>query len=73
MPDFQDDFKVREHWRLNGRHYAKTYRAWLKRLDAQREGVLKLFADIYGPEEALRWRVFLMASQELFGYRRAQE
>lgn len=74
---FQDDFRVRAHWRLNGQHYARTCRAWLERLDAQREDVLKLFADIYGPEAArrwlVRWRVFLMASEELFGYRHGQE
>lgn len=74
---FQDDFKVREHWRVNGTHYAKTCRAWLKRMDAQRKDILDLFSDIYGPGEALRWlvrwRVFLMASEKLFGYHRGQE
>ena len=74
---FQDDFKVRAHWQLNGTHYAKTCGAWLARLDAQRSQFLKLCADIYGPDEArrwlVRWRVFLMASEELFGYRRGQE
>lgn len=74
---FQGDFKLRKHWCQNGTHYAKTCHAWLARLDAQRREILELFAGIYGPGAALRWlvrwRVFLMASEELFGYRHGQE
>jgi len=74
---FQEDFKIRDHWRVNGAHYARTCRAWLQQLDHQRQDILKLFENIYGKGEALRWlvrwRIFLMASEELFAYRHGQE
>ena len=69
---FQDDFRIRERWRVNGVHYQKTSEAWLERLDRQREEVLTLFARVYGKDAALRWlvrwRIFFMACAELFGY-----
>jgi cyclopropane-fatty-acyl-phospholipid synthase len=74
---FQDQFRIRERWRVNGVHYQKTSEAWLTRLDQRRDEVLALFASVYGQEEALRWlvrwRVFFMACAELFGYAQGQE
>lgn len=74
---FQDDLKIRGHWAVGGEHYRKTLEAWLERLDERRELVLKLFGDTYGAGEAMkwlvRWRIFFMASAELWGYRRGTE
>ncbi len=74
---FQDDFRIRERWRLDGVHYQKTCEAWLTRLDGNREAVLALFSRVYGKDEALRWlvrwRVFFMACAELFGYADGRE
>ena len=33
---FQDDFAIREHWRLDGTHYQKTAEAWLDAMDSNR-------------------------------------
>ncbi|MCX6621591.1 MAG: cyclopropane-fatty-acyl-phospholipid synthase [Acidobacteria bacterium] len=74
---FQDQFRIRERWRVNGVHYQKTSEAWLARLDRHRDEVLALFAATYGKGEALRWlvrwRVFFMACAELFGYAQGRE
>ncbi len=73
----QQDLALVEHWRINGSHYARTARAWLKRLDQHREGVLELFRDVYPEGESLkwlnRWRFFFMACEELFGWRQGEE
>jgi len=74
---FQDDLKIREHWQVDGTHYARTCAAWLANLDERREDVLRLFAVTYGEDEALRWlvrwRVFIMACEELFGFDGGQQ
>jgi cyclopropane-fatty-acyl-phospholipid synthase len=74
---FQDDVNIREHWVVDGRHYQKTAEAWLARLDRQRGEALKLFAEVYGSKDALkwlvRWRIFFMACAELWGYRGGAE
>ena len=74
---FQDDFRIREHWRVSGVHYQKTSEAWLNKMDKNRQAVMDLFASVYGQKEALRWvvrwRVFFMACAELFGYREGRE
>ncbi|MFO7641587.1 MAG: SAM-dependent methyltransferase, partial [Candidatus Competibacteraceae bacterium] len=54
-----------------------TLEAWLVNQDRQRDEILALFRETYGPEQAerwfQRWRVFFMACAELFGYRRGEE
>jgi cyclopropane-fatty-acyl-phospholipid synthase len=74
---FQDRFRIRDHWILDGTHYQKTAEAWLHNLDARRSDVRRLFEATYGASDALRWvvrwRVFLMACAELWGHRHGQE
>ena len=74
---FQDNVVLLDHWVASGRHYQKTLEAWLTRLDQHRDETLKLFAQTYGANEALkwlvRWRIFFMASAELWGYRHGTE
>jgi cyclopropane-fatty-acyl-phospholipid synthase len=64
---------VDDHWVLSGTHYARTLRAWLDRLDAERDRVVALFADTHGHRSATawlhRWRVFTIACEELFAFR----
>ena len=74
---FDRDLRVTERWAVSGQHYARTLRAWLGRLDARRPEVDALFRRVYGPGEARRraerWRIFLMACEELFAWRGGEE
>jgi cyclopropane-fatty-acyl-phospholipid synthase len=74
---FPHDLRLLQRWRWDGRHYEKTANAWLANLDANRAVVMPVLADTYGtafaPMWLQRWRVFLMACAELFGYRDGQE
>ena len=74
---FQEDLKLVQRWRWDGRHYEKTANAWLANVDARRDEVMPILAAIYGADAAAqwlqRWRIFFMACAELFGYNRGQE
>ncbi len=77
LPQFNTHLQTVNQWRVNGRHYARTLRAWLDRMDAQRDALWPLFVECYGAEEAARWfqrwRVFFMACEELFAFRTGKE
>ncbi len=77
LPQFQDDLKLVQDWKVNGRHYQQTAEHWLKNMDAHKAEILPLFRDTYGPDQALKWwcywRVFYMACAELWGYRKGEE
>jgi len=73
---FQDDLAIEKRWLMNGRHYAKTARAWLDRLDGARDEVVDILAAGHGREAAVqarRWRIFFMACEELFAFRGGNE
>jgi cyclopropane-fatty-acyl-phospholipid synthase len=71
------DLRLLDHWRLSGSHYQRTLDAWLARLDQRRDVVMPILVRTYGPDDAAawfhRWRVFFMASAQLWGYRRGDE
>lgn len=61
---------VDRRW-FNGTHYANTLDAWLDRIDANRDRVHSVLRPVYGPDTdrwIQRWRMFMMACSELFGY-----
>jgi len=67
---FADDLVVRDHWRVDGKHYALTAEAWLANLDLHREEALA----ILGSDAALNeWRAFFLACAGLFGHARGRE
>lgn len=74
---FSDDLKVKEHWRVNGEHYAKTARAWLDNMDKERDSIIDLFNNHYPSGEAKKWfnywRVFYMSCEEIWRYRNGRE
>ena len=44
---FQDHLNIKEHWRVNGKHYAKTARAWLENMDKSKNEILRVFKEHY--------------------------
>jgi cyclopropane-fatty-acyl-phospholipid synthase len=74
---FQRDLVIRDHWRIDGTHYAKTAKAWLAQLDENAERVLPVLRETYGPGQEGKWlvfwRVFFMACEELWDYRNGRE
>jgi cyclopropane-fatty-acyl-phospholipid synthase len=74
---FQDDLKLRDHWCVNGTHYARTSEAWLANMDRHEKEITPILAATYGPENVTKWRVywrvFFMACAGLWGYRYGEE
>ncbi|MFK7897347.1 MAG: cyclopropane-fatty-acyl-phospholipid synthase family protein [Myxococcota bacterium] len=87
MPSFalpraiESALEVEAEWKIDGRHYARTLRAWLDQLDAKRPALEALFGTPKTPETpstdtrraVQRWRMFLMACEELFGFDEGRE
>lgn len=77
LAHFQDDLVLTDHWRMDGTHYEKTLRAWLALLDERRAEVEPILAATYGPGQVtrwlVRWRLFLLVSAELWGWRDGHE
>ena len=67
---------LERQWRINGRDYERTARAWLANLDSRRrlvEQCLSEAGSIDTCREVERWRMFFLACAELFGYDRGNE
>ena len=73
---FQDDMRLLQRWRWDGRHYARTARAWLQNMDMQRKKLIPVVqAGFQGEAELwwMRWRLFFMAVEELFAWNEGQQ
>lgn len=61
----------------NGRHYAKTCRAWLRNQDQSEGPIRQILAETYGDTEITRWhhrwRMFFMSCEELFAFNDGDE
>jgi cyclopropane-fatty-acyl-phospholipid synthase len=72
LTKFDRDLELVERRSWNGDHYRRTAEAWLANLDARRDEATMILAGVYGRREAgrwfERWRMFLLAVAELFGY-----
>ena len=68
--------RVADRWVVAGTHYARTARAWRENLESRRDAVVAALADGNGPSTPVqleRWRVFLLACEELFAFRGGRE
>jgi cyclopropane-fatty-acyl-phospholipid synthase len=76
LPRVTTELREVDRWHFSGEHYEKTLRAWLSQLDDNRAEVLNVFMDAYGKSAKQwlhRWRVFLLVSAELWGFRKGSE
>lgn len=73
----QEHMTVKDQWKVNGKHYAKTCRAWLNKTDRYKSEIMELFRDHYSQQDARKWfhfwRVFFMSCEELFNYDNGNE
>jgi cyclopropane-fatty-acyl-phospholipid synthase len=74
---FANDLIVEKRWHWGGKHYARTLRAWLDRMDERKAAIMPILAETYGEDAAdrwwMRWRIFFMACEELFACKGGQE
>ena len=73
---FQDDLIIDDVWSMSGTHYEKTSIAWVNKMDANKDRIMKIFLKTYGDDAKLwfqRWRIFFMSCEKLFGYNNGSE
>ena len=73
---FQDDLVIDDVWSMSGTHYEKTSLAWVNKMDANKDSIMKIFLKTYGDDAKLwfqRWRIFFMSCEKLFGYNNGSE
>ena len=72
LPSVPSPLRLERRWHWDGTHYQRTADAWLGNLDRHRAEALAVLAQTYGAHEATRWfgrwRLFLLACSEVFGY-----
>ena len=77
LTHFQKDLVLKDHWQINGLHYARTLRAWLDRLDQHRPQVESVLEKVYGSSQVKRWvsnwRMFFLACEETWRLRQGRE
>lgn len=68
---YQQDLVLDQQWRWSGLHYQRTLEAWLGQLDRAWSQVGEILARSGESQPRIsgqRWRIFLMACSELFGF-----
>ena len=69
--EYDTGLAVEATWWYPGHHYARTLDAWLDRIDADRDRIEAVLRPVYGAgtrRRLQRWRMFMMACSELFGF-----
>ena len=65
---FDEDLTVAESWEINGKHYSKTSKSWLKNIDKNSKIVKQILNQHYDEKNIwfYRWRIFFLACEEFF-------
>jgi cyclopropane-fatty-acyl-phospholipid synthase len=72
---FSDLFSVEQEWRWSGAHYQRTAEQWLENFEANHAAITPVLRQVYGADAAIwrrRWRIFLLATAESFGWERGE-
>lgn len=75
---FQDDLRLADRWSVSGTHYSRTLAAWLERLDEHTDEALAILERVHGNRTKAKvalgnWRLFLLSTTEIWGYRDGRE
>ena len=74
---FDQHLQLEHRWQVNGRHYAQSCRDWLNNLDNHQAEALAALSEGDNPENVTRqyhrWRMFVMACEELFAWNEGNE
>lgn len=76
LPALASGWRLSDRREWDGTHYEKTANAWLRNLDAGKDGAVNILQAHYGDSAGRwlqRWRIFFMACAELFGYDKGSE
>ncbi len=65
---FQEDLKLEKEWHVDGIHYFKTSRDWLKNHLKHKDKIIEIFKNVYEDPELwyIRWKIFFLAVAEFF-------
>ena len=65
---FDEDLNVVKSWQINGKHYSKTSKSWLKNIDKNSKIVKQILNQHYDEKNIWfnRWRIFFLACEEFF-------
>ena len=55
---FMKELYLKNHWRVNGVHYAKTCEDWLRKFDRNYKDVAPILDSTYGKENRTKWYVY---------------
>ena len=74
---FRSGLALEKRWSLNGLNYASTCADWLANLDSRKSEAISILTQGNHPDSAhtqfQRWRLFVMACQELFSFNNGEE
>jgi cyclopropane-fatty-acyl-phospholipid synthase len=65
---FQKDLMIEKEWHINGIHYYKTSKHWLKNHLKHKKEIMNIFRKHYDDAELwyIRWKIFYLAVMEFF-------
>ena len=72
---FEDKLEIIKQWDINGNHYSKTCKAWLKNHYKNKKKILDIFDKHYDEPKIWfnRWRIFFLSCEAFFALNNGKE